>query len=146
MYAQFARLFAIAAVAVVGMNAAPAANVENHNATAAVALIGGNVVTAANVENLDARAAQVDGHLFVCIDINFSNTCANLNFNVNTCINFSSPFQDTISSLGPDPGFTCVAFVDANCSGAGLIVTNPGFSSVPAAFNDVLSSFRCTRS
>ncbi|KAF8189025.1 hypothetical protein BJ912DRAFT_1042400 [Pholiota molesta] len=120
MYAKFARLFAIAAVALVGVNAAPAANVEN----------------------LDARAAQVDGHLFVCIDINFSNTCANLNFNVNTCINFSSPFQDTISSLGPDPGFTCVAFVDANCSGAGLIVTNPGFSSVPAAFNDVLSSFR----
>ncbi|KAF8180634.1 hypothetical protein BJ912DRAFT_1062414 [Pholiota molesta] len=120
MYAKFAPLFVIAAVALVGANAAPAANV-----------------------NINARAAEVDGHLFVCTDDNFTGDCANFAFNVDECINFNSPFQDSISSFGPDAGFICITYTDANCSGLTYTATSPGFSSLPVGINDAISSFQC---
>jgi hypothetical protein len=59
---------------------------------------------------MNARAAAVDGHLFVCTDDNFTGDCANFAFNVDECINFNSPFQDSISSFGPDAGFICITY------------------------------------
>ncbi|KAF8189035.1 hypothetical protein BJ912DRAFT_967767 [Pholiota molesta] len=143
MYANFARLFAIAAVALVGVNAAPAANVENRNATAAVALVGVNAATAANVENLNARAAEVSGHLYVCTDFDFTGDCVNFAFEVYFCYTFDSPFQDSISSFGPDVGFFCTTYVDAGCQGLSYTAVNPGFSTLPPGINDQISSFVC---
>ncbi|KAF8189016.1 hypothetical protein BJ912DRAFT_926199 [Pholiota molesta] len=119
MYAKFARLFVIAAVALVGANAAPAANVET----------------------LNARAAQADGNLFVCTDIDFTGDCANFAFNVDECINFSSPFQDSISSFGPDAGFSCTTYT----TGETYTAVKPGFTSLPAGIDNEISSFLCFR-
>ncbi|KAF8180624.1 hypothetical protein BJ912DRAFT_980937 [Pholiota molesta] len=121
MYARFARLFVIAAVALVGVSAAPAANVET----------------------LNARAAEVDGHLFVCTEINFTGTCGNIAFNVGECTNFNSPFLDSISSLAPDAGFSCTTYTDVGCTGETYTVTSPGSTSLPVVVDNKISSFLC---
>uniref|UniRef100_A0A8H7XQ92 Uncharacterized protein n=1 Tax=Psilocybe cubensis TaxID=181762 RepID=A0A8H7XQ92_PSICU len=93
----------------------------------------------------DTEAASVDGHLFVCVNAQFVPPCNNFNFNDGQCINFVAPFQDSISSLGPDPGFTCIVFKDSNCSGESLDVSNPGISDLSQGtdLNDQISSFQC---
>ncbi|KAH9475720.1 hypothetical protein JR316_0011279 [Psilocybe cubensis] len=97
-----------------------------------------------SVENTSSPdSAQVDGHLFVCTDNNFTGICANVAFNVDECINFVSPFQDTISSFGPDSGFICITYTDNNCQGLTYTAVNPGFSSLPSGINDAISSFQC---
>lgn len=60
---------------------------------------------------LEARAAQVDGHIFICTDDQFSGDCTNYGFVANTCSNFPSEFQDDISSVGPDQGWVCTLFM-----------------------------------
>lgn len=64
-------------------------------------------------EDLEARAAQVDGHIYICTDDNFSGSCTNYGFVANQCSNFSSGFQDNISSVGPDKGWVCTLFMYA---------------------------------
>ncbi|KAF9471512.1 hypothetical protein BDN70DRAFT_845303 [Pholiota conissans] len=113
-------------------------------AAATVALIANvNAAPAANIDIVEARAAEVDGHLFVCTDNNFTGICANVAFNVDQCINFVSPFQDTISSFGPDAGFICITYTDINCQGLTYTGTSPGFGSLPPGINDAISSFQC---
>ncbi|KAF9475467.1 hypothetical protein BDN70DRAFT_883666 [Pholiota conissans] len=121
MYAKFARLLGAAALALAGVGAAPLSNLVD----------------------VESRADQVDGHLYVCTDINFTGICANVAFNVDQCINFVSPFQDTISSWGPDAGFLCITYTDINCNGLTYTAAKPGFSSLPPGINDAISSFQC---
>lgn len=64
-------------------------------------------------EDLEARAAQVDGHIYICTDDNFSGSCTNYGFTANQCSNFPSGFQDNISSVGPDKGWVCTLFMYA---------------------------------
>ncbi|KAF5312902.1 hypothetical protein D9619_003753 [Psilocybe cf. subviscida] len=97
-------------------------------------------VEAGDVVTLNRR---VDGHLFVCTDNNFTGVCANIAFNVDQCINLVSPFQDTISSFGPDNGFLCITYTNNNCQGLTYTGTNPGFGSLPSGINDAISSFQC---
>ncbi|KAH9477999.1 hypothetical protein JR316_0010232 [Psilocybe cubensis] len=78
-----------------------------------VLAVGASAAPSVAVSDLTVReteAASVDGHLFVCVNANFVAPCNNFNFNDGQCINFVAPFQDSISSLGPDPGFTCIVF------------------------------------
>ncbi|PPQ83664.1 hypothetical protein CVT25_006270 [Psilocybe cyanescens] len=114
---------------------------------AVVAAIGAQAAPGAAMADLGAREADtaaVDGHLFVCVNANFGAPCNNFNFNNGQCINFVAPFQDSISSLGPDPGFTCIVFKDANCSGQSFNVANPGITDLSSTgLNDQLSSFQC---
>lgn len=110
----------------------------------------------------EADATAVDGHLFVCVNDNFVTPCNNFDFNNGQCINFFAPFQDSISSLGPDSGFACIVFKlvivrlspfrfidsftrNSNCSGESLDISNPGISSLSCGtdFNDQISSFQC---
>lgn len=97
-------------------------------------------------EDLEARAAQVDGHIYICTDDNFSGSCTNYGFTANQCSNFPSGFQDNISSVGPDKGWVCTLFINYDCnSNEGTYdVQNPGFSHLNYG-NDKFSSLRCFR-
>ncbi|KAF5312965.1 hypothetical protein D9619_003744 [Psilocybe cf. subviscida] len=111
----------------------------------AAAAVAFTIVRAAPVEAGDVVTLnrRVDGHLFVCTDNNFTGICTNLAFNINACINLVSPFQDTISSFGPDKGFICITYTNNNCQGSTYTGTNPGFGSLPSGINDAISSFQC---
>lgn len=53
------------------------------------------------------RAAEVDGHVYICTDANWSGDCTNYGFYEGVCSNFPAEFQDDISSIGPDGGWKC---------------------------------------
>ncbi|OAL03071.1 hypothetical protein IQ06DRAFT_367646 [Phaeosphaeriaceae sp. SRC1lsM3a] len=93
---------------------------------------------------LDKRAT---GHLFVCTDSNFGGACQNLQFTTGQCLNLAAPFQDSISSAGPDAGFTCSVCSDNNCSGTCInTLVSPGifdFGNFSPNINDQISSYRC---
>ncbi|KAK7678662.1 hypothetical protein QCA50_018243, partial [Cerrena zonata] len=60
------------------------------------------------------------------------------------CLNFVSPFIDSISSLQVFPGFLCGFFVDINCSGPGFNLTNKYISDLNGGiFQDSISSMSC---
>lgn len=120
--------------------------------------------TVKRADALEARAAQVDGHIFICTDDQFSGECTNYGFVDNVCSNFPGEFQDDISSFGPDQGWICTLFMylfnmkltnayhshnycsNDNCnSNQGTYdVQYPGFTHLDYG-NDAFSSLRCFR-
>ncbi|KAF7363011.1 Short chain dehydrogenase [Mycena venus] len=90
-----------------------------------------------------ALEAQVDGHVFICTDANFSGDCTNYGFFDDQCSNFPDEFNDDISSFRPDAGWSCTMYTGINCTGdtfRGILEpAGPGF------FNDAFSSVRCER-
>ena len=60
---------------------------------------------------MQARAADADGGLFVCTNAQFTGNCQNIGFNNGQCVVFPSAFQNDISSLGPDQGWVCNAYM-----------------------------------
>ncbi|KAJ7051485.1 hypothetical protein C8F01DRAFT_1262816 [Mycena amicta] len=89
--------------------------------------------------------ADVDGHVFVCTDVDFAGDCSDYGFVNDVCSNFPPEFQNDISSFGPDQGFECITYTDNDCSPAGLTYTAiwPGFSTLPPGINDAISSVIC---
>ncbi|KAJ7157309.1 hypothetical protein C8R46DRAFT_1114089, partial [Mycena filopes] len=57
-------------------------------------------------------SALVDGHVFICTDINFGGDCTNYGFFNNVCSTFTGEFQDDISSFGPDKGWSCTLYTN----------------------------------
>lgn len=61
--------------------------------------------------------------------------------------NFVNPWDDSISSWGPDPGVTCHVYENKNCDEGGrkiYNIVNPGISNLnDFQFNDIISSARC---
>ena len=55
--------------------------------------------------------ARSDGNIYVCTDWNWGGSCTVVGFNNGQCTNFPSGWQDNISSIGPDGGWTCQVFV-----------------------------------
>ncbi|PPQ83999.1 hypothetical protein CVT25_000545 [Psilocybe cyanescens] len=64
------------------------------------------------------------------------------------CHNLGNPFENAVSSLGPDGGWNCIVYKNLDCGGDSLLVTKAGTIfdlSKIAGWNDVISSFRCRR-
>lgn len=61
----------------------------------------------AQVQSREVENLAVDGHLFVCTDINFTGTCASLAFVNGVCNNLPPAWTNSISSLGAEPGWLC---------------------------------------
>ncbi|KAK3380996.1 hypothetical protein B0H63DRAFT_450374 [Podospora didyma] len=61
------------------------------------------------------------------------------------CYNLNAPWNDAVTSLGPDAGITCTIYIDANCSGRSVGgIISPGIWNLSDyGFNDVASSLRC---
>ncbi|KAJ7157286.1 hypothetical protein C8R46DRAFT_1040322 [Mycena filopes] len=91
-------------------------------------------------------SALVDGHIFLCTDVNFGGDCVNWGFFDNVCSTFPSEFQDDISSFGPDKGWICTLYTDNGCEGQTYTSGNPGAGTLPGEVNDQFSSVRCVRS
>ncbi|KAI0435920.1 hypothetical protein F4803DRAFT_264376 [Xylaria telfairii] len=86
-------------------------------------------------------------HIYVCVDGGFQGTCRNFEIQTGSCLNFVAPFQDSISSAGPDQGTTCTLYQDTNCGGRSITFTYPGIAHLgdPAYnFGDIASSVRCS--
>ncbi|KAI0196610.1 hypothetical protein EV127DRAFT_476668 [Xylaria flabelliformis] len=88
-------------------------------------------------------AAALITHFFACVDSDFKGTCNNFQISTGACLNFVAPYQDSISSIGPDKGTTCVLWQDFNCQGNSITFTYPGLTNL-GAFNDIASSIKCT--
>ncbi|KAJ6572242.1 hypothetical protein B0H19DRAFT_1133049 [Mycena capillaripes] len=92
------------------------------------------------------------GGVFICQDLSWKGLCGYAVEPMNECILLASPWLDTITSFGPDPGATCFGFATGDCntddaqwsflfpgdSTGGLATTNP--------FNDKITSFACVPS
>ncbi|KAH6283628.1 hypothetical protein HBI40_147680 [Parastagonospora nodorum] len=50
-----------------------------------------------------------NGNFYVCTDKNFGGICQNLAFTTDVCYTLASPFQDSISSAGPD-SYACSVY------------------------------------
>ncbi|KAH8724523.1 hypothetical protein GQ44DRAFT_760107 [Phaeosphaeriaceae sp. PMI808] len=124
-------------------NLSPGLKIRAKDAPVAASLTVAQSPVDAEKRDLEKRAS---GHLFVCTARDFTGTCQNLQFTTGVCFNLFSPFQDSISSAGPDNGFSCQVFTDSNCFGTFLTFTNPGiqdFNTVAPNINDQISSYRC---
>ncbi|KAI0490982.1 hypothetical protein F4859DRAFT_459987 [Xylaria cf. heliscus] len=112
---------------------------------ATVSLLVG-LASAGSVPRADA-SIQALTHIFVCTDGGFAGSCNNFELQTGACVNFVAPFQDSISSAGPDQGTTCTLYQDTNCGGRSITITYPGVAHLgdPAYnFGDIASSVRCS--
>ena len=64
-----------------------------------------------NLNVPQARSTEVDGDIFICTDANWSGDCTTYGFFSGVCSNFPPEFQDDISSVGPNPGWSCNLYV-----------------------------------
>ncbi|KAJ7034571.1 hypothetical protein C8F04DRAFT_567274 [Mycena alexandri] len=104
-------------------------------------------------QNLAASAPASDlgkpGGVFICQNLDWKGLCGYSVTPLNDCILLSSPWLDTISSFGPDPGSTCFAFNTGNCdqNEAQWSFTFPGDDTGGEAttnpWNDKITSFAC---
>ncbi|KAJ7056161.1 hypothetical protein C8F01DRAFT_1312237 [Mycena amicta] len=92
------------------------------------------------------------GGTFICQNTVWGGLCGYAVQPLNECILLESPWLQTISSFGPDPGATCFAFASGDCNSGnakwsftfpgddtgGLATTNP--------WNDQITSFACVSS
>ncbi|EKM53242.1 uncharacterized protein PHACADRAFT_259456 [Phanerochaete carnosa HHB-10118-sp] len=102
---------------------------------------------AASPITFEARETAMDDYLYVCTDVDWSGICQNLGFFAGECYNFPAEFQEDISSIGPPQGWECVIYDNYNCDGGyDLYAVYPGNAYLNETdYNDVLSSFVCTR-
>ncbi|KAJ7474464.1 hypothetical protein B0H11DRAFT_1950754 [Mycena galericulata] len=103
-----------------------------------------------------SEAAQSDigrpGGVFICLNTEWQGECGYAVMPLNECIVLTTPWDEAISSFGPDPGAACFAFNSGNCDTneaqwsftypgddtGGLATTNP--------WNDKITNFACTAS
>ncbi|KAI1327921.1 hypothetical protein F5Y16DRAFT_370152 [Xylariaceae sp. FL0255] len=95
------------------------------------------------VSNHDAIQKREPGGVFICTDINWGGTCGFAKQPWNECIQLTSPWYHSISSIGPDTFNAIVAFQDFSCSSdAKLAIFNPGDSDLDnQGWNDLIGSF-----
>ncbi|KAJ7752712.1 hypothetical protein B0H14DRAFT_3710497 [Mycena olivaceomarginata] len=106
-----------------------------------VALAAAIAALTVNAVPATAPEPDVDGHVYICTDANFSGDCTDYGFFAGQCSNFPGEFNDDISSFGPDVGWACT--IDVNCSGDTYTGTYPGFGTLPGFLNDAFSSVLC---
>ncbi|KAH8805232.1 hypothetical protein F5884DRAFT_902283 [Xylogone sp. PMI_703] len=91
------------------------------------------------------------GGVIICTDINFGGTCGYAKQPYEECIQLTSPYFHTISSLGPDQFNALVLYSDNNCGDPGAItVVYPGSSDLrqvkkvngDGSWNDHTGSFK----
>ncbi|KAJ7452264.1 hypothetical protein FB451DRAFT_1409418 [Mycena latifolia] len=73
-----------------------------------------------------ALVPRTPGGVYICTDINFSGTCGFAVQQLGQCIFLTSPWYQSISSFGPDPGATCFAYSQNSCNEAQWSFTYPG--------------------
>ncbi|KAJ7306207.1 hypothetical protein DFH08DRAFT_824863 [Mycena albidolilacea] len=83
-----------------------------------------------------ALVPRTPGGVFICTDINFGGTCGFAVQQLGQCIVLTSPWYQTISSFGPDPGATCFAYSQNSCSEAQWSFTFPGDATGGLGTND----------
>ncbi|KAF7333181.1 hypothetical protein MVEN_02383900 [Mycena venus] len=94
-----------------------------------------------------ALVPRTPGGVFICTDINFGGTCGFAVQQLGQCIALTSPWYQTISSFGPDPGATCFAYSQNSCSEAQWSFTFPGDATgglgTNDPWNDRITNFMC---
>ncbi|KAK7023304.1 hypothetical protein R3P38DRAFT_3537792 [Favolaschia claudopus] len=91
--------------------------------------------------------SRTPGTVFACVNAGFAPPCGVFHGNSGQCVNFPSPFNDDITSVGPDPGQDCFFFIDGDCQNQQLgPIRSPGIANLNVAgtveFNDHISSFK----
>ncbi|KAI7784301.1 hypothetical protein LA080_010357 [Diaporthe eres] len=78
----------------------------------------GPVLEAASIssEEISTRAIR---NVYVCINAGFQPACTVMHWTNDKCANFVNPWDDSISSWGPDPGVTCHVYDRRNCDEGG---------------------------
>ena len=107
--AVFFALATVMATSVASVAAAPAPEAANDIA----ARVSAPLIVSTSCSNTDStsRQAPSSGTIYVCDTWDWQGSCANIGFNNGQCTNFPSNFQDNISSIGPDGGWTCQVFM-----------------------------------
>ncbi|KAF2086087.1 hypothetical protein K490DRAFT_58077 [Saccharata proteae CBS 121410] len=83
---------------------------------------------------------------YFCTDTNWGGQCLWSQRLLDYCVTLGDPWLDSISSFGPDPGFTCALFETPACDGDDLELAYPGTPFLPGVgWNDRAQSFRCWR-
>ena len=105
----FVALVSAMATSVVSVAAAPAPEAAN----ALAARVSAPLTMSSSCSNIRSLSFQdpSGGHIYVCDTWDFQGSCTNVAFNNDQCTNFPTNFQDNISSIGPDGGWTCQVFV-----------------------------------
>ncbi|KAF7357175.1 hypothetical protein MSAN_01312200 [Mycena sanguinolenta] len=80
-----------------------------------------------------------------CTNPGMSGSCGNVSVTgiPSSCLNFIASFNDVISSIQVNPGFSCKFFVDPGCSGAVLTVTGTANDLSGTNFDNSISSVQC---
>ncbi|KAG8158265.1 hypothetical protein KVR01_012026 [Diaporthe batatas] len=124
--------------------------IEPFNTTFAEAHLvdfAGPVTESASVAPASKLSARASGNVYVCINANFQPACSLIHWGNDVCADFVNPWEDSISSWGPDPGVTCHVYEKRGCDESGrkiYNVGNPGISNLADyQFNDIISSARC---
>ncbi|POS69225.1 hypothetical protein DHEL01_v212381 [Diaporthe helianthi] len=116
-------------------------------ANAHLANFEGPVTEPAAIAATSELSTRASGNVYVCINANFQPACSLLHWNNDRCADFVNPWEDSISSWGPDPGVTCHVYEKRGCDESGrkiYNIGNPGISNlVNYQFNDIISSARC---
>ncbi|KAF9965776.1 hypothetical protein BGZ73_001274 [Actinomortierella ambigua] len=80
--------------------------------------------------------------LHACNHSNFGGNCLYWYGEINTCYGVGD-YNDAISSAEVFEGIHCRLYRDADCQGAGPVITGPAYNLQEQDFNDVTSSFYC---
>ncbi|KAI1369760.1 hypothetical protein F5Y08DRAFT_334112 [Xylaria arbuscula] len=85
-------------------------------------------------------------HVYLCRGPNFGAPCFSKPVYTTLCYNFINGRDNSISSVKPDLGTTCIIYDDENCKGFySLTFTYPGISDLTSlGWNDRASSISCT--
>ncbi|KAL8992554.1 MAG: hypothetical protein Q9169_007009 [Polycauliona sp. 2 TL-2023] len=109
MYAKTA-IFILGAVAAMG-SASPVNSAEARSVLEARDTAAGNSTAPGEFHKLVTQPTpQAVTHVFVCTDSNFKGRCENLESTKQGCYTLFNGFADTISSIGPDAGTTCILY------------------------------------
>ncbi|PFH49412.1 hypothetical protein AMATHDRAFT_48740 [Amanita thiersii Skay4041] len=133
-------------------------------AVAAFASLFANAMPTQLISRQTNNTIPVKMRFFTCTEQYFGGDCAFQQIKVNSCQMFPQEFQDSISSLRPDPGFNCTIFTtlinvspfsNADCSGDNFVLSYPFFDfnsvgidwgTLPDNVNDKTKSFECVNS
>ncbi|KAF2142700.1 uncharacterized protein K452DRAFT_317647 [Aplosporella prunicola CBS 121167] len=97
----------------------------------------------ANIEYIGHNGGYGKG-VYMCTDKNWNGNCWHISLNARSCWNLGIGLDKKASSGGPDKGYICYFYKEANCKGDYRAFYKPGFSDFKGIdFNDKTRSVKC---